>query len=150
MIITHLHSLQAAQMATHDTTVLCTHKQPSQDINLSVLRTLFQGNTVRVPLGTNAGNEISRDTTSWLKEDGFHTLSEAAIGARVMLTRNINLHIGAVNGAVGTITAFHYGKPRRAYKYTGQSETTLNSISVQLHHSNQVQSPPAPCHKSSC
>jgi hypothetical protein len=125
-------------MATQDTTILCTHRRPSQDLNLNVLRSLFPGTTVRVPLGTNAGDEISPDIREWLQQDGFHTLSEAAVGARVMLTRNINLQIGAVNGAIGTITEFHYGKPRKAYKYKGQSETTLNSISIQLQHSNQV------------
>lgn len=48
-----------------------------------------------------------RDICEWAKDRRFHQLSKVAVGARVVLTSNIDIKSGAVNGAVAIVTAVH-------------------------------------------
>jgi ATP-dependent exoDNAse (exonuclease V) alpha subunit len=70
--------------------------------------------------------------TDWLKEPGFHQLTEGAEGARVMLTRNMTVSGGAVNGATGVISKFEYGAPKSYHKNNGMPDSIIKKITVQL------------------
>jgi len=43
----------------------------------------------------------------WVNKPGFHRLPMISVGARVMITRNLDDETGAVNGAVGTVVAMN-------------------------------------------
>jgi len=115
--------------------------QPSGDRALAsqVLHHVFPASDiVRVPIMCTAGTNTSRDISTWMADARFHTLPEVAVGARVMLTRNVNVCIGAVNGALGIVTNIHYGPPHKTYMYDGCPTQVIKSISIQLQHSGKV------------
>lgn len=92
----------ALALANIKTTVLCTHNEDVVRLNKAILRRLFPEECiVQVPLRTDAPGEPF--LSEWLKNTDFHTLTEVAIGALVMITNNINLSIGASNGAKGIV-----------------------------------------------
>lgn len=54
------------------------------------------------------------DMQDWLNEEGFHVLTRCSTGAPVMLTTNLDLGIGACNGATGIVTEIKHdpqGRP---------------------------------------
>ena len=95
----------AATMIDANTTVICTHRQDVYDIN-NVMLPLRCTDCIQVHMSHNCHH--APEMTDWLKEPHFHVLNQVAIGATVMLTQNLDLTIGACNGAVGTITAFKH------------------------------------------
>jgi ATP-dependent exoDNAse (exonuclease V) alpha subunit len=71
----------------------------------------------------------------WLKKPGFHRLTEAAEGARVMLTRNAEgrqFVAGAVNGATGVIRGFEVGPPEKIHQNAGLPASIVKKIIVEL------------------
>jgi hypothetical protein len=94
---------KAIALASEKTTALCTHNEDVVRLNKAILRRLFpEESIVQVPLRTDAPQESF--LSEWLKtHTDFHTLSEVAVGALVMVTNNINLSIGASNGAKATV-----------------------------------------------
>jgi ATP-dependent exoDNAse (exonuclease V) alpha subunit len=71
----------------------------------------------------------------WLKKPGFHRLTEACEGARVMLTRNSEgrqFVAGAVNGATGVIKGFEMGPPEKIHQNAGLPPSIVKKIFVDL------------------
>jgi hypothetical protein len=52
-------------------------------------------------LGGNAHEDP--DLQTWLADPKFHQLQEVAVGARVMITANLDIKAGVVNGSTATI-----------------------------------------------
>jgi hypothetical protein len=49
-----------------------------------------------------------QNMNSWLNDSNFNHIKYMAIGAIVMLTKNINISKGAVNGAIAPITSIEF------------------------------------------
>eukprot|EP00798_Chlamydomonas_sp_ICE-L_P000316 gene316-biopygen13014 len=63
----------------------------------------------------------------FLEEKHFHHLKEVSIGAKVMLTNNINLKKGAANGSTGIVLDIAF-----------DAQKNVRNFTVLLHRSNKV------------
>ncbi len=59
-----------------------------------------------IQLETNARNV--EHIQSWVKNKRFNHMQHVALGALVMLTENIDLKVGATNGATGIVTKLEF------------------------------------------
>jgi hypothetical protein len=100
------------------TTFICTHRVDVATLNQAQLERRFP-NFLHVPINHNC--ESCPELMSWVEEEKFHDLTGVAVGAPVMLTNNLDLTVGACNGATGTVAALQM----RAGK--------LRSIQIVLH-----------------
>lgn len=105
-------SLQdAVSSLTQHHTVICSHHADVDYFNSAAMSKFFTARDVHpVALHTNAASV--EDLQQWLHpqdddhqpvHDHFHRLTCIAKGARVMLTSNMDLTVGAANGALGTV-----------------------------------------------
>ena len=117
---------------------LCSHRKDCHDYNRIIFSKLFpvQASEERPPhpypiyniqpRTTNVTAELLAqhpDLRVWAAgRDGFHTLPHVTVGATVILETNLDLSIGAVNGALGTVQAIH----------TRGSPGNVTSITVRL------------------
>lgn len=114
-IMAHLGSCfitidDALAKADHNTTFLCTHRADVTAINAEVAQKIFPDTLIPVPLVSNADDVPELQT--WLADSRFHTLTHVALGAHVMLTTNIDLTIGAANGATGVVSRIKMHKDK--------------------------------------
>ena len=103
------------QCATHpDTTILCTHVEDASSYNHDILLQLHAVGKVEAvhttPLETDASGIPSLQ--EWVAKPDDHTLKMVAVGARVMVTHNLDLTKGAANGAAGVVTHIRHAKSR--------------------------------------
>ncbi|KAG2482459.1 hypothetical protein HYH03_018605 [Edaphochlamys debaryana] len=105
-----------AATATPTTTVLCTHVEDTRAHNHRVLARLSA--TPGSGIGPIHMCRVDHDVTdpimlnrlsTWLQDPDFHTLPQVAVGARVMITQNLALQKGSVNGATGVVQALEVG-----------------------------------------
>jgi hypothetical protein len=100
----------AAELTTYmtpSTTILSTHVAPVRLFNDLVLDAFFAASDIHVlPMNTNASSHP--DLVEWVADSDFHCCPRAAVGAKVLLMSNLDLSVGAANGAAGTITDFIY------------------------------------------
>jgi len=88
-------------------TVLCTHREDTRYYNNHMLLKMFPPTNIHpTPMLTNAAN--NPDLKKWLQEDKFETLHGVAVGARVVLQSNLDLSIGAANGAMGNVKEIRF------------------------------------------
>lgn len=122
---------QAHALLGPDTTVLCTHVEDVQMYNELMLQALFPNTHVEVGVAlarTAPPGALDDETVrTCLYDPKFHTLPYVAVGARVTLTANTDLSIGACNGATGIVTALDYSK-----------DGTINAIHVRLDSNSHV------------
>jgi ATP-dependent exoDNAse (exonuclease V) alpha subunit len=76
-----------------------------------------------------AGGEPDVNMDKWLHDAEYHTLTRVAIGARVVITKNINMDLGASNGATGIVEGVLARKDDDGYVAT---------ILVRLDHNNTI------------
>jgi hypothetical protein len=96
---------EALASATLETTILCTHNKDVDRFNSAILKRLFPpSEIVELPLLTNAPFESF--SKNWILNESFYTLKEVAIGASVVITKNLNLRVGASNGGRGVVEGF--------------------------------------------
>lgn len=96
---------EALASATLETTILCTHNKDVDRFNSAILmRLLSPSKIVQLPLLTNAPFESF--SKNWILNENFYTLKEVAIGASVVVTKNLNLRVGASNGGRGVVEGF--------------------------------------------
>jgi ATP-dependent exoDNAse (exonuclease V) alpha subunit len=89
--------------------VLCSHREDVAAYNAMLLRKMFSARSI-VTVQTQDYNSGKPDWPEWTEvAAAANTLPEVAVGAPVMITSNVNLERGAVNGAMGTVTALHRG-----------------------------------------
>jgi ATP-dependent DNA helicase PIF1 len=132
-----MSDLQAAAIAKEGGTVLCTNREPCERFNDDVVRLSFP-DTLECVHQTTTANQAMH-LTQWLTKPGFHQLTQAAVGARVMLTRNTsNISGGAVNGATGVITTLVRGPPKAYHKQMGLPDLIVKKIVVSLDCGTQV------------
>lgn len=116
-------------MADSRTTVLCTHNEDVARLNKAILRRLFSPDAiVQVPLHTDATDEAF--LRPWLNDTTFHTLTEVAVGAAVLITNNINLNIGAFNGAKAIVDAVHKNAEGLVSKIDVRIQSSGRSLGV--------------------
>lgn len=100
-----------ACVADPSTTVLCTHVEDVQAYNTKILEALYEAGVVGdvhlTPVETDVENEPG--LLDWVANPRHHTLQCVALGARVMLTHNLDLSKGAANGATGVVTDITFG-----------------------------------------
>lgn len=95
--------LHIASLADENTTYICTHRQDVASINNTLLK-LRCSSVVDLHMKHNCDGDA--DMQKWACEPDFHLLSQASVGAPVILTTNIDLSLQACNGATGVITNF--------------------------------------------
>lgn len=86
-----------------DTKVICTHNEDANSWN-DVLMSIRYPHATAVFVRTNAD---SLESAAWANREGFHRMKSVAVGCPMMLTKNVDISIGAVNGAFGKVTGFH-------------------------------------------
>ena len=102
-----------------NTTIICTHRNDVAKYNALCLLNFFPSeHIVEVPVETNAPPELE----TWSACPKFHQLSHVAIGARVLITENIDFAKQAVNGATAEVFDLQYN-----------DNGDLASIIVKLH-----------------
>jgi hypothetical protein len=85
------------------TTILCIHQIDVDNYNNLVLEKLFSLNEIfDVALDTNVYE--FEHMQQWIKDFHFDHIKFFAIGALVLITENINMSKGAINGAFANYT----------------------------------------------
>jgi ATP-dependent DNA helicase PIF1 len=107
-------------------------------MNTAMLLRAVKDKVRTVGILSNAGGDTAAG--EWLRDHSFHTLTEVALGARVMLTCNGGMVApGSVNGSCGTVMGLEYGKVPEKYKYPGQAAEVLMTVLVRMDDTGQVQ-----------
>jgi hypothetical protein len=89
------------------TTMLCTHKKDVDSYNDFILHKKFPVDQIYViQLETNARNV--EHIQSWLNNKRFNHMQRVALGALVMLTKNIDLKVGVANGTTGIVAKLEF------------------------------------------
>lgn len=103
--------VQVVLESDNESTVLCSHRDQVQSYNTEISRKLFSDSSSleSVPLLSNA-LEIP-ELTKWIEDKYFHTLGTVAVGAKVIVTKNIALDVAAANGATGIVTLLEHKGP---------------------------------------
>ncbi|KAI5071665.1 hypothetical protein GOP47_0013916 [Adiantum capillus-veneris] len=92
------------------TTPICTHREDVYKYNNLILQKSFsESDIVAIPVKTNALDEPLLQ--EWLQDKAFHEMDNTAIGARCMITENINLAMRAANGSTDRILPTHTTVP---------------------------------------
>lgn len=97
-----------ASLITDETTVICSHRSDARSHNATALHTLFPDTASHIDLPLHLVGDMPESAYDdslrrWLADKRFHTCPTLAIGAKVMITTNINLEHGLCNGAVGHV-----------------------------------------------
>jgi hypothetical protein len=109
------------------TTILCTHRKDVDYYNNLILHKKFLVDQIYgIQLETNARNV--EHIQSWVNNKRFNHMQHVALGALVMLTKNIDLKIGAANGTIGIVIKLEFNL-----------EDNVCSIFVALNPSGYVQ-----------
>lgn len=111
----YISEADVQRMFTARHMVICTHWEDVISYNDMAMQKLFQSSDIiHVAIRSNAAG--NPDMAEWLQPwdtiDDFHELQTVAVGARVMITRNLDLAAGAANGALGTVTAIEWNNKR--------------------------------------
>jgi hypothetical protein len=87
--------------------ILCSHKRDVDKYNNILIHKIFQPHEIfKIIVETNViGIEIVRN---WLNDLKFNHINYIAIGAKVMITKNINISKGAINGTIAIVTIFTF------------------------------------------
>jgi hypothetical protein len=95
-----------------DTMILCSHKKYIDKYNNILIHKIFQPHEIfDVTMKTNAiGIENAQN---WLNNPKFDHIKCIFIGAKVMITKNINIYKCAINGAIVIITYFTFDDNKR-------------------------------------
>jgi hypothetical protein len=95
------------QYIDNKTTILCTHWKDVDYYNDLILHKKFLTDQIYVIQSkTNARNV--EHIQSWVNNKRFNRMQHVALGALVMLTKNIDLKVGATNGTTKIITKLEF------------------------------------------
>ncbi len=94
-----------------DTTTLCSHQKYVNKYNDLIIHKIFHANeSFDVMMETNVmGVE---HVENWLHDSKFDHIRYVAIGARVMITKNINISKGVVNGTFTIVTSITFNNDK--------------------------------------
>jgi hypothetical protein len=88
------------------TTVLSSHVPEMVLFNESYMAHLFAQADI-MPVRTLSNATAVPELQEWLHDPHFNLLPQVAVGAKVMITQNLDLSLGAANGAMCTVAAVH-------------------------------------------
>jgi len=89
------------------TTILCTHQKDIDYYNDLIFHKKFPANQIYIiQLETKARNV--EHIQSWVNNKRFNHMQHVALGALVMLTKNINLKVCAANGTSRIVTKLEF------------------------------------------
>jgi hypothetical protein len=109
------------------TTILCTHWKDVDYYNDLIFHKKFLADQIyAIQLETNARNV--EHIQSWVNNKRFNHMQHVALGALVMLTKNIDLKVGVANGTTRIVTKLEF-----------DDENNVCSISVALNPSRYMQ-----------
>lgn len=123
----YISDTDAYLTANPHTTILCTHREEVAHYNALMLNLHHPTGQVPLNIKSNAWNVPA--IQEWLYDADFWDTKHIAIGAHVILTSNVDLTIGAANGARATVTAIEM--PSRQPQSQLQP-TLIKSITVKL------------------
>jgi ATP-dependent exoDNAse (exonuclease V) alpha subunit len=92
---------------TEGATVLCTHRRDALKFNTAILQRLGDIQAVKQVYNCEPGGTWTQQRSALrvaAQRPGFHTLQRVAVGARVMLLKNIDQDSARVNGSTGVVT----------------------------------------------
>jgi ATP-dependent exoDNAse (exonuclease V) alpha subunit len=95
-----------SHVCDNSTTILCSHTSQVQDYNARIFDKLFPDTTTHVHTPVTHNTYGFEDTKSWLDQKHFHYLERVAIGAKVMILKNMDSN-GACNGSIGIVQGFN-------------------------------------------
>lgn len=84
------------------TLVLCTHRSDALRFNRLILQQSFEPSSI-IPLPRTTNASGVTDLCDWLNEPKFFEIESVAIGARVLLTANLDTTKFAANGSLATV-----------------------------------------------
>jgi hypothetical protein len=91
------------------TIIHCIHQIDVDNYNNLVLEKLFSSNEIfDVALDTNVSK--FEHMQQWIKDSHFDQITKIAIGALVIITKNIGMSKGAVNGAFAIVTFIKFNE----------------------------------------
>lgn len=93
---------QANKLIDQNTIIICTHLCDTQHYNNKILHKLFQDIDVH-KIEVNCSMQDIPSLKSLINDPDSHTIIEVAIGTKVIITQNIDLIIGAINGTIFSI-----------------------------------------------
>jgi hypothetical protein len=132
----YIHSLaiEEADIVQHiadvgpaNITVICTHREDVQHYNAHIFQQLFPDPATHVALPTLTNGSHVPELQEWLQEQDFNECPMLAVGARVMLTRNLNVTKGAANGTLAEVVSI-----------SNREDSSVKCISVRLLHNDHV------------
>ena len=92
-----------------DIQVLTTHLDVAASYNNAILSESFPTEPlILVPIHARTTDANFEAVADWLVDPKFHTLPAVKLGCRVILLENLNLTVGACNGATGVVQSIHY------------------------------------------
>ncbi|PNH12316.1 ATP-dependent DNA helicase PIF1 [Tetrabaena socialis] len=131
---TYISPDAVAAHSSATTTVLCTHFADALRHNAAILRRLSREGVVGDVWPCTLTHNIQPNTVSFmelresfLEKPKFRKMELVAVGARVIVTSNIDWRRGFVNGATGTVVALEFGPSALA-----PDETEVTGIMVKL------------------
>lgn len=117
---------EAEALCGENTTVICSHRELVSHYNdIMIERNFDPSDILEIPMATNASQVPHLQT--WANCKRFHQLSKVAKTARVMVTRNQDLKMGAANGAIGTVEDVSFKR-----------DGSVKSFAVRLSDSNSL------------
>lgn len=133
---------EAVAMADAHTTVLCSNCAPVAEYNTAISERLFGlGDLIPTPMvhsdldPLQVTSEGIPELSGWLLEKGFHNITHAALGARVIMDVNEDLYSGAVNGAFGVVSDAVFMDGTRAKGHVVPCVwPTVKSLEVTIQH----------------
>jgi len=85
--------------------ILCSHKKYVDKYNDLLIHRFFQPHEIfTITLDTNATGV--ENVKNWLNDSKCNHFKYVVIGAKVMITKKLNILKGAINGAIATITSY--------------------------------------------
>ena len=99
---------ESLQHIDKQTTIICTHKEDVHKYNHIILMSTYKDeDIIPIDLKTNAPDVPCLQ--NWLEDSSFNKIQDVAFSATCLITKNIDLNIGAMNGAICIVDNVCYG-----------------------------------------
>ncbi len=94
------------------TKILCTHHIDVENYNNSIFHKLFTSNEIfDVVLDTNASK--FEHMQQWIEDPHFEHIKKVTVGTLVLITENIDMLKGIINGAMAIVTFINFDDSKK-------------------------------------